>query len=99
MSATSQLLQNAWNNRQLQTSQPAACEFNPQLGLLAARALKLLSAAAENGAVFLSCIRLFSGNFAVGVNLLDLDLSNNRFQGRFDQNQLNSAVADCIFVQ
>lgn len=53
MSATSQLLQNAWNNRQAQTSQPAACEFNTQLDLLAACALKLVSAAAENGAVFL----------------------------------------------
>lgn len=52
MSATSQLLQNGWNNLQPQTSQPAACEFNTQLGLLAARAVKLVSAAAENGAVF-----------------------------------------------
>lgn len=49
VSATSQLLQ---NSRQLQTSQPAACEFNTQLDLLAAHGVKLVSAAAENGAVF-----------------------------------------------
>lgn len=58
MSATSQLLQNGWKNHQFQTSQPAACEFNTQLDLLAARAVKLVSAAAENGAVFLSCFGL-----------------------------------------
>lgn len=82
VSATSQLLQEGRHNRQPQTSQPAAWEFNTQLDLLAARAVKLVSAAAEKAAVFsspvssLGCIRLFSGNFAVGVNLLDLDLSN-----------------------
>lgn len=52
MSATSQLLQNGWNSHQLQTSQPAACEFNTQLDLLAACGVKLVSAEAENGVVF-----------------------------------------------
>lgn len=102
MSATSQLLQKGWNSRQLQTSQPASCEFNPQLDLLAARAAQLVSAAARNRAVFppvpasaaLGYSRLFSGNFSVGVNLLHLGLSNSRFSINFDQKQRGSCVRE-----
>lgn len=100
---SSPLLQNRWNNRQLQTSQPASREFNTQLDVLAVRASELVSAAAEDRAVsplpFRPRLRPSpSGNFAVGVNLFHSGCQTSAVGATLIKSSGNPAI-DCIFMQ